>query len=468
MKSGSNVVPLRTSPVQPSRYELAFLPAALEIVETPPSPVGRAIAIVIGALFCAAIAWASFTNVDIIASAPGKIVPGGRTKLIQPFEAGVVRAIHVQDGQVVKAGDVLIELDPTINAADRDHLRSDLTAAQLEVARLRAALSTSPDPVGDFKPPSGVSAELVSMQRQLLRTQVEEHQAKLASLDRQQEQKRAERDTISALIEKLNETIPVVEQRTSIYKTLVERQLSSKLTYLETLQQLIDQQHDLSVNKSRYNEAEAALAAITESLREVDADYRRDLLEKLADAERKAAGLSSDLTKAEKLTKLQVLTAPIDGYVQQLAVHTVGGVVTPAQPLLVLVPTDSQLEIEAQVSNSDIGFIRPGQPAAIKVETFNFTRYGLLQGKVITVSHDSMQREKPTSEEAAGAEPRGQNFVYTARISLDRTKMRIDENMVDLSPGMAVVVEIKTGSRTLMNYLLSPLMRYEHDSLRER
>ncbi|TPM07082.1 HlyD family type I secretion periplasmic adaptor subunit [Mesorhizobium sp. B2-3-11] len=468
MKSGSNVVPLPAGPAQRSRYELAFLPAALEIVETPPSPLGRAIAIVIGLVFCAALAWASLTKVDIIASAPGKIVAGGRTKVIQPFETGVVRAIDVQDGQAVKKGDVLIELDPTINAADRDHLLSDLNALQLEIARLRAALSTSADPLGDFNPPAGASPDLVSMQRQFLVKQVEEHQAKLASLDRQQEQKRAERETIAASIKKLNATIPVVQQRAEIYKALVDRGLGSRLTYLETLQQVIEQQQDLSINGSRYNEADPALAAITESRREADADYRRTLLEELAEAERKAAGIRNDLIKAEERTKLQILTAPIDGYVQQLAVHTIGGVVTPAQPLLVLVPADSHLEIEAEVSNADVGFIRPGQVAAIKVETFNFTRYGLLEGKVLTVSHDSMQREKPSSEEMIGSVPKGPDLVYTARISLDRTQMRIDENLVELTPGMAVVVEVKTGSRTLMNYLLSPLLRYEHDSLRER
>src|SRR6478752_2453504 len=169
MKLASGALPVkRTETVIPFRRrrdrhgeELAFLPAALEIVETPPSPIGRAIAATIALLFCVALAWSWWGTVDIVASAAGKIVPNGRTKVIQPFETGVVRAIHVQDGQAVKAGDVLVELDPTVNAAELGHLKSDLVSTQLEVARLRAALGGHADPLDDFHPPDGASPTLI-------------------------------------------------------------------------------------------------------------------------------------------------------------------------------------------------------------------------------------------------------------------------------------------------------------------
>src|SRR4029450_8580069 len=150
---------------QRRRGELAFLPAALEIVETPPSPVGRAIAAAIILLFCAALVWAWWGTIDIVASATGKVVPSGRTKVVQPFETGVVRSIRVQDGQAVKAGDVLIELDPTVNAAERDHMRNDLVAERLNIARLRAALAPGDDPVADFVPPAHADPQLASAQR---------------------------------------------------------------------------------------------------------------------------------------------------------------------------------------------------------------------------------------------------------------------------------------------------------------
>jgi hemolysin D len=458
------------------REELAFLPAALEIVETPPSPVGRAIGATIILLFCVALVWASAGTIDIVASATGKIVPSGRTKVIQPFETGVVRSIRVQDGQAVKAGDVLIELDPTVNAADRDHLYNDRLAEQLNIARLRAALVGDENSAASFAPPAEADSALVNAQRQLLLNQVAEHRAKIAALARQQAQKEAEQGTIAATIHKLETTIPVIQQRVDIRKTLMDKELGSKLTYFETLQLLVEQQEDLAVQKSHLQEAEAAAAAIRETRGQAEAEYRHTLSDELAKAEQKANGLTQDLIKAEQKTRLQLLTAPVDGVVQQLAIHTVGGVVTPAQSLLMIVPSDSRLEIEAMVSNRDVGFVHAGQEAEIKIDTFNFTRYGLLHGQVLTVSQDAVIRDRKqdrSDDRGLGAqndtsEPKGQELNYTARISLDRTRMQIEDRIVNLSPGMAATVEIKTGSRTILSYLLSPLLRYRQETLRER
>jgi hemolysin D len=469
------VIPLRRA-AERRGEELAFLPAAIEIVETPPSPIRRAVGATIILLFCAALAWAWWGTIDIVASASGKIVPSGRTKVVQPFETGVVRSIRVQDGQAVKAGDVLIELDPTVNAADRDHLRDDLLAEQLNIARVRAAFAGEEDPLANFTPPADAAPALISAQRQLLLNQVTEHRAKIAALTRQQAQKEAEQSTIAATIHKLKTMIPVIQPRVDIRKTLMEKELGSKLTYFETLQLLVEQQEELTVQKSHLNEAEAAVAALRETRGQAVAEYRRTLSDELAKAEQKANGLAQDLIKAEQKTRLQLLTAPVDGVVQQLAIHTVGGVVTPAQSLLVIVPSDSRLEIEAMVSNRDIGFVRSGQEAEIKIDTFNFTRYGLLHGEVLSVSQDAIIRDRQqdrSNDRGQGtqndtSEPKGQELNYSARVSLDRAQMQIDDRMVALSPGMAVTVEIKTGSRMILSYLLSPLLRYRQETLRER
>jgi hemolysin D len=476
MKSAEKVVLFPRETKRRNKCELAFLPAALEIVETPASPIGRATAASISAIFLLALAWAYLGEIDIIASAPGKIIPSGRTKVIQPFETGVVRAIHVRDGQSVKAGDVLIELDPTMNEAERNHLQSDLFAAQLDGARLRAALSGNADPVAEFLPPDGAPPSLIAVQRRFLLQQTAEHRAKLAALDRQKAQKEAERATIGATINKLQATIPILQQRTDIRRILFDHLTGSRAAYLEILQALTESQQDLEVQRSRYNEGEAAVAAIVEARAQTAAEYERTLYGELVEAERKAAGLSEDLVKAEQRTKLQMLTAPVDGTVQQLAVHTLGGVVTPAQALLMVVPTDLHLEIEAMVSNRDIGFVQVGQHAEIKVDTFNFTRYGLLRGDVLSVSQDAITHDKPEDKSGAGgqgaqttsSEPKGQELIYAARIALDRTQMQVDERLVNLSPGMAVTVEIKTGSRRVITYLLSPLLKYKQESMRER
>ena len=476
MKSTETIVVYPGARERKERDELAFLPAALEIIESPPSPTGRAIALLIMLFFCLALAWASLGSVDIVASAPGKIIPSGRTKVVQPFETGVVRAIHVRDGQMVQAGDALIELDPTMTEAERAHLHSDLIAEKLSIARLRAAAADGADPLSDFNPPADASQDIIATQRQLLIDQTAEHRAKLAALEDQKRQKESERASIAAIIEKIEAVLPVVQERTDIRKVLFDHQTGSKVNYLEALQVLIENRKELEVQKSRLREADAALAAATHARVQAEGEFRRTLFSELAEAERKAAGLAHDLDKASERTRLQLLAAPVDGVVQQLAVHTIGGVVTPAQTLLVLVPLESHLEVEAMISNRDIGFVSAGQDAEIKVDTFNFTRYGLLHGHVLNVSTDAITRDRreeatrdgsPATERST-SEPKGQELVYAARVALDRTQMQIEGKSVPLGPGMAVTVEIRTGTRRIISYLLSPLLKYQQESLRER
>src|SRR5437868_1986013 len=279
------------------------------------------------------------------------------------------------------------------------------------------------------------------------------------------------------MIAKIEATILPVQERANIRRYLYERQIGTQLAYLSEFQDLVGQQHELLVQQSRRREADAAIEALTESHARTEAEYRRILFDELTKAEQKAAGLAQDVIKAERKAKLQILTAPVDGVVQQLAVHTIGGVVTPAQPLAVVVPRDSELEIEAMVSNRDIGFVFAGQDAEIKVDTFNFTRYGLLHGTVVSVSRDAIVKDKPPERNGAAkqggalaesSEPAGQELLYTARVALQGTQMQIEDKIVNLAPGMAVTVEIKTGQRRIIEYVMAPLLRYRQESLRER
>jgi hemolysin D len=464
------VVPVANKPIR--RAEREFLPAALEIVETPPSPIGRLGAYCLVAVFTLAFVWSWIGRVDIVAVSKGKIIPTGHTKIVQPFEIGVVRAILVHDGQKVKVGDILIELDPTMNQADLDHQRNDLMAAKLDIARLTAALESETNPDARFEPPQGATPEQVRMGEQFLAGQMSQFRSKLASLAGEEAQKRAELESQKVSIGKIQTLLPLMEERTQMRKTLFDHQTGSKLAYLENLQELLSSQQDLEVQTSRLKEAEAAVTASKAKLEETRTEFHRQNLNDLTEATRKANGLAQDVAKSEQRTRFQGLTAPIDGTVQQLAVHSVGGVVTPAQTLLSIVPADSKLEIEAMVDNQDIGFVHAGQDAEIKVDTFNFTRYGLLRGKVVTLSQDAIPREgagksdpakQPGASDGATSEP-----AYAARVSLDQTQMQVDDKLVNLSPGMAVTVEIRTGTRRIIDYLLSPILRHSQESLRER
>ena len=476
MKSAKVVELFANQRQRRSAEELAFLPAALEIVETPPSPAGRAIGVCVVLIFCIGLAWAAFGQIDIVASAQGRIVPSDRVKVIQPMEIGVVRSLLVEDGQKVKAGDVLVEIDSTINEAEARQARRDLRTTRLDIARLRAALSDGDDSISAFRPPPDADPEQADDQRRFLESQVAEHRAKVGALDRQREQKEAEVEATAATVAKLAAMIPVLQQRFEIRRNLASQELGSKLQYLEMLQALTEMQQELKVQENNKRVGEAAAAAIGESRAQAVAEYRRGLFDELGKMVQKENGLAETLVKAEQKAKLQALKAPVDGTIQQLAVHTIGGVVTPSQELMVVVPANSRLEIEANIPNREIGFIQVGQEAGIKVDTFNFTKYGLIHGHVLSFSQDSIKRQKPSdpakeksaSSVADTSEPQGQEMVYQARISLDQTDMLIDGKRVQLSPGMAVTVEVKTGARSVLSYLLSPILRFHQESMRER
>ena len=460
------------------REELEFLPAALEIIETPASPVGRAIAFTIIAFFALALLWSCLGQIDIIATAQGKIVPTGRTKTIQPLEAGTVTAIHVRDGDRVRAGDVLIEIDRTITTAERNRVSAEWMRAKLDVSRLSALQSgLATATVGDYVVPPGVPEHEVLRSRGTMLAQAEQQAAKILAFDQQIAQKQAEANGLAALIDKIEASLPFVTETAEVREKLLKLEFGNRLAFLDSQLKLSEQRHDLIVQRRRLAEIAAARSALEAQREQTRAEYARTVMTDFADARQKSAQLGEDMIKAERRMNDQMLRAPVDGTVQQLAIHTVGGVVSPAQQLMAIVPADSKLEAEAMLPNKDIGFVTPGQSAEIKIDTFNFTKYGLLHGEVINVSQDAITREKPVDRADPGktraaladsSEPQGQELVYAARVSLDRTQMQVEDKIVSLAPGMAITVEIKTGRRRVIEYLLSPILRYAHEAATER
>ena len=280
----------------------------------------------------------------------------------------------------------------------------------------------------------------------MLVSQVAEIRAKLAGLDRQIAQNEGNEAAVQSTISKITGALPYLEKRAKAREYLANKGISSKLDAYTAQQDLVEHQQELQVQQGRLAEAEAGVASLKEQRTQAEAEYKHKNLGDLTQAEQKASSLHEQLVQAAEKYKLQTLTSPVDGTVQQLAIHTEGGVVTPAQTLMSIVPADSHLEIEAMVSNRDIGFVHEGQEVAIKVDTFNYTRYGLLHGKVMSVSQDAITRDKPVDKtdnkqqagsESDSSEPKGQELVYSARVSLDETQMQIDDRLVNLAPGMA-------------------------------
>lgn len=439
-------------------HEAQFLPAALELQETPVSPAPRIALWLLMAFALIALLWAVFGHMDLVATAQGKIVPNERTKVIQPMETAVIHAIRVSDGQQVKAGDVLIELDATSTTADSTRLDHELITAKLQTARAEAlltAIASGKLPALNLEPLVQAGKDRLAQEERVLAGQYGEFKAQRERVGAEIAKREAELRSTQEIVRKLEQTVPIARQRAQDYKDLVEKNFISRHGYLEKEQVRIEMEADLATQRSRLKELEAALREGRNQKTALVAQTRRLALDSLNEAGQKAENFDQEIIKANTRGKLMTLTAPVDGTVQQLAVHTIGGVVTPAQPLLMIVPQDHPLEIEAFIENRDIGFVNAGQVAEIKIETFPYTKYGTIPAHVTHVSHDAINDEK-------------RGLIYSARVKLERATIQVDGKTVNLSPGMAATVEIKTGTRRVIEYFLSPLLQYRNESLRER
>jgi hemolysin D len=438
------------------RDESEFLPTTLALRDTPVHPAPRVAMWLIIGLLVMTVGWASFGKVDVVAMAPGKLIPSGNVKTIQPQDTAVVTAIHVKDGQSVKQGDPLIDFDATDATADAAHAQSDLRAIRSEIARAQAMLDAinhnhEPKPLANFRQED---SEALSEQH-TLDGEYADYLSNISKMQADIQQSKASLRETDDEIHKLADTLPIEQRKERDYAELAAKGFVGKHDYYNEQQAVIQLTRDLELQRSKRLEIQAVLESSLRKREAYVAEVRRTWLEKIHDDTQKADGLAQDLAKANQRQRLMRLTAPVDGTVQHLAVHTLGGVVTPAQTLMTLVPADRVLQVEAIVDNQDIGFISVGQHVEVKVETFPFTRYGTLSGTVVQVSNDAKQDDKL-------------GLIFTAEVALARDTMRIDNRLIRLTPGMAVTAEIKTGRRRIISYLLSPLIQHANESLHER
>lgn len=458
--------------------ELEFFPAALEVTETPPAPLGRIILWTIVLFFLAAVIWAVVGKVDIVAVAQGKIVPSGRVKIIQPLEAGVVKKILVEGGQQVEQGQPLIELDSTMTGADRVRLYEESLSLQLDYVRLEALLNfvknsengSRNSEAGECGSASGLCVltpeflstlplEVTEQQRSILqqRTQSQwrEFVSRTEALKNQIQEHQSDLQAVKEKIEQLDATIPLITERATAMESMLESGAVSRARWLEVEERRIGQVKERDIQRNNLDKLKAAVSRSQQELAALRAQVSSQWLGELNKTENRRNAIEQELIKAENRQTLQTLKAPVAGTVEQMTVHTIGGVVKPAQELMRIVPDGGAMEVEAWVQNKDIGFVNEGQAVEIKVQTFPFTKYGVIDGEILNISDDAVQNEDL-------------GLVYTAQVSMDKSTMQVNGKTVNLSPGMAVTAEVKIGKRRIIEYLLSPLLRYKEESIKER
>lgn len=464
-----------------------FLPALLEIQESPPNPIARYLLTTTLAFAVIAVAWACVGKVDVVSIAQGHIIPSSRVKQVQPLLRGVVKEIHVREGQHVKTGDVLVVLSRTSTAAERERIVGELQAVEGVLTRNRAMLArlknnppqsplvrgenSSPDKgvVGSHgtensSPDKGRLGGVASLTQQfLLEQQYEQFSAQYAALQSQRDNRTAERDVNKATIKKLEATLPLAAQRAANTKALADKKLAMENDYLALEEMRLAQENDLAAAKARDVQLAAAVKESEQQLATLLAQTQVQTLTAIADSERQLNALQESLAKAQDADDRQVLYAPVSGEVKDLAINTVGGVVLEAQQLMLIVPEEEKLEVEAWLPNRDIGFVQEGAAAQIKVHTFPFSKYGTIPATVTRISNDvaAVDKQKNNSEKSSEA-------LYSMSVVMEKNTLQVDGRTVTLVPGMQVTAEIITHQRRLIEYFFSPLKKQFQESVRER
>jgi len=453
-----------------------FLPAALEVVETPPHVRETVLAYALCALITAAIAWSILGYLTTYAVATGKIRAVGQTKVVEPVERGQVSAIRFKEGDHVKQGDVLVELNPTDAVAARAIVADKLFSSRAEAARRRVAIvAAAGDPV-DVKAVIAWDADIPQKVRDretgVLEADLSQLAAALSDLTARRTAKEAARDGFSTSITSENTLIAATTERVGMHQTLETKGWDSRARVLDALEPLKEQQVALSVLQGKLADAIAAVAVIDAEIVKARDVFVAENTQKLAAAESQIDDLTEQLKKADVVVANMTLRAPIAGVVHAPAVTTIGQVVSPGQQLMEVVPEGAALEIEAYVLNSDIGFVREGQPAVIKIDTFPYTRYGTIEGKVTKVAADAITGAEALSQQKNGSAPvthglgsdtraaqQTKDLVFPVVIAPSKLTINVDGKDVPLSPGMSVVAEITTGEHRAISYMMYPLVR---------
>ncbi len=432
-----------------------FLPAALEMTETPPSPIGRAIVWGIMAAAIAALLWSCFSFVDTVAIAEGRLVPEGRLRSVEAAQQGVVRAIRVREGQHVTAGQILIELDPTITDAEASTARTELSTAALTRARDNALLAFAAGRTATLIAPAGAALDALEAEQLLVSSRIAEYQAKLISGSYRKAGAEAAARAADAEISKLRRTLPLLKEALDLQEGLEREGFGAKQRLLQQQQAYYTAVADLEAQIAKLAEARAQVASLASDGVQTRQEFITKAAQERAEAEGVVVTRGNVVTAADTRTGMQLLRAPVTGTIQEITITNIGEVPEVGKPLITIVPDGEPLVVEALLLNKDAGFVRAGMLAAIKLDAYPFTRYGTLKARVERVSPDA------TVDQQRG-------LVFPVRLKITDQRLMVDGKQAALSPGMSSSAEIVTGTRRVIEYIWSPVARSLREAGRER
>jgi hemolysin D len=442
-----------------------FSPSLLRIQEKPPAPLAGWMVRVLAGLLAALLLWAAFGRLDIVAVADGKLVPSSYLKIVQPAEQGIVKEILVKEGEKVGAGQVLIRMDSVLADADAKAIEAEYDNKRLALRRIDAQLAgrALARERGD---PSELFAQVSAQQAANVRA-FENAVAQERSL---LEKARHDLAAAEATKAKLEQVLPHYVEQEKAFEKLTKDGFAGRIMYTDKQRERIEKEQDLRSQQSMIAASRALIEQSEQKMAQLGADYRRQLQTERVEVAAQLDRATQERAKLAHRQALLELRAPHPGIVKDLATHTAGTVAAPGTILMTLVPEGDPLVAEVWVSNQDVGFVRPGQGAKLKLAAFQFQKYGLLEGRVLHVNADATEAPSPNtrSDALTGRDRPMGPLAFRALVELASQDLQTDGRRYALQPGMQVVGEIHLGTRSILEYLLSPIQKAFHEAGRER
>lgn len=446
-----------------SRDALDFAPGLLSIQESPPAKLPRTVLYSVALLFAILLGWAIVAKLDIVASAEGRLIPETYVKIVQPAEAGIVQEILIREGQFVQAGQVLMRMDAKLTDADARSIRGEFELKRLVLRRIDGQMIGKPMLIEPGDPPV-LFAEVAQQQ-------AARHQAYIDALAQEQSMLSKTRYDLQAAGEvhqKLSEIVPIYRRSAAAFEKLGKEGFYSSLAVEEKQRDHIEKEQDLRAQKSTVASLKSSVIASEMKLAQIRSGYRSDLQNERVETQAQFRKLVEEREKIEHKSGLLILKAPQNGVIKDLATHTVGTVVSPGSVLMSLVPLDEPLQAEILIKNEDVAFVHEGQRVKIKLSSYPFQKYGMVEGAISHLGPDAVDPASAAQKGSGETADSLGGLRYKALVHLEIQHLETDGRRLRLAPGMQVVVEIQQGRRTIMEYLLSPVQKAWQEAARER
>jgi hemolysin D len=439
-----------------------FKPILAEIEERPTNPLGTYFLWTIISLMIVVLLALFFVKIDVVVAARGKIIPAGDVKIVQPLETGVIAKINVKEGDYVKKGDILLEIDPSVDTADLEGKERNLNYSRLSMGRIDAVLNEK-----GFSPAGkDLASEIVKTQMTHYQAQRDVYNSTLKEKEKEALENQSAVESLKKEIETINHVLSMTLEEEKRQKALVEIGTLADNRYREKVKERMNLERERDAKEGQVRQLETKLSRIDDEIQIFKSNFREKLLSDYSNNIHERNTLEAEVSSLKFKQGKRFIIAPVSGFVHLLPVKTIGGIVTTAQPVVGIVPEGTPLEVNAIVMNKDVGYVREGQRCVVKVDTYDFQKYGTIEGKVEIINPYSME-EKENKETNKAAENESGGYPVRVKMTAETLKTK-NGDVYKVKPGMSVTAEVNVGKRRVIEFFLFPIIRYLDEGLKVR